>query len=52
LCIIRAVQVLEVIATPQAHRILERLSAGAAEAMLTQEAKAARQRSERYHAKP
>ncbi len=49
---IRAVQVLETIGTPVARRILEGLSGGAAEAMLTLEAKAALQRLEHRNRKP
>jgi WD40 repeat protein len=48
---IRAVQVLETVGTPAARRILEGVAHGAAEALLTQEARAALQRLERRIAK-
>jgi hypothetical protein len=44
----RALQVLETIGTPQARRVLEGLTRGADEAMLTQDAKAAVQRLSRW----
>src|SRR5262249_26780395 len=44
---VRAVAVLEDIATPEARQLLERLAAGAPEARLTQEAKAALERLDR-----
>ena len=50
--IIRALQVLETIATPEARRILERLAAGADGARLTLDAKASLQRLARRSVKP
>ncbi|HEY7425812.1 MAG TPA: WD40 repeat domain-containing protein [Gemmataceae bacterium] len=49
---VRGVQVLESIGTPQARRLLEGLAGGAAEAKLTEEAKASLQRLARRSAKP
>jgi WD40 repeat protein len=46
---VRAVQLLEGLASPEAHRMLERLSGGAAEARITAEATAALERLKRRH---
>jgi WD40 repeat protein len=49
---VRAVEVLEHIATPEVRQLLEKLAAGAPEARLTREAKAALDRLQRRHPAP
>jgi WD40 repeat protein len=47
LLVVRAVEVLERVATPEARQLLQKLAGGAADARLTREAKAALERMER-----